>query len=180
MQVVKIHPHPRLCVQQRCWARASALLSPHLLKQREELIMASKLLAWLPAHRQVGAARELLWHAAPSGISKALVTMNTDRPCYNLAASPAPFFLLLISASPAEMPIGAKVAKEQQRAPRECFSAGNQSCMQVAQLPSFISAPLKQCRECAHNLRGSCWMQPASLTATFFQISAPVCCLIDL
>lgn len=60
MQVVKIHPYPRFCVQQRRWARASALLSPHLLKQREELVMASKLLAWLPAHRQVGAARELL------------------------------------------------------------------------------------------------------------------------
>lgn len=82
--------------------------------------------------------------------------MNMDRPCYNLAASPAPFFLLLISVSPAEMPVGAKVAKEQQRAPRECFSAGNQSCMQVAQLLSFTSAPLKQCRERAHNLRGSC------------------------
>lgn len=105
--------------------------------------------------------------------------MNTDSQWYNLSASSVPFFLFLISASPAGLPLGAKVAKEQQRTRWEGFSAGNQSCMQVAQLLSFTSTPLKQCRECAHNWRGSCWMQPA-LTATFFQIGAPVCCLIDL
>lgn len=39
--MVKIHPHPRLCVQQRRWARASVLLSPRFLKLSEEMVMAS-------------------------------------------------------------------------------------------------------------------------------------------
>lgn len=76
------------------------------------------------------------------------------------------------------MGLGAKVAEEQQCSLREHFSAGNPSCMQVAQLLPFTSAALRRCRECAQDLRG--WMQPASLPATFFHLGAPVCCLIDL
>lgn len=82
--------------------------------------------------------------------------MNTDGQWYNLGASLAPSFLFLVAASPADMPLGAKVAKKQLHALREGFGAGNQSCVQVAQLLSFTSAPLKRCRERAHNLRGSC------------------------
>lgn len=103
-----------------------------------------------------------------------------DRQWYNLGALPATFFLLLVSPSLADVPLGSKMAREQQHALRERFSADNQSCMQVAQLLSYISAPLKQCRERAHRLQGSCWMQPTSLTAAFFQTGAPLCCLIDL
>lgn len=81
--------------------------------------------------------------------------MNMDGQCYYLGVCPVPFFLLVV-ASPDDMPLGAKVAKEQQHALREYFNAGNQSCMQVAQLLSFTSVPFKRCREHAHNLRGSC------------------------
>lgn len=68
--------------------------------------------------------------------------MNMDGQWYYLGICPVPFFLI-VAASPDDMPLGAKVAKEQQRALREHFSVGNQSCMQVAQLLSFTSAPLK-------------------------------------
>lgn len=147
--MVKIHPHLRLCVQQRRWARASALLSPRLLKQSEELVLTSQLCVWLPAHTRLGKPW-ICSCVASDSMSKASVLMHVDGITW---AHPLALPSLPCLCCHEPWSEGGKGAAAQRR---EHFSAGNPSWMQVAQLFSFTSAPLRGWRECAQDLRGWC------------------------
>lgn len=130
----KNHLPPRPCSQQRCWARAFSLLNLCLPREGEALwllCLGSRSTVQLPGAALACSLQHLLQGRSHSEYRQIVVWVG----CF-----PVPFFLLPISACPTSVPLKAKG----QRSLKVCIGADSHSCMQVAQLFPFTSAPYKQ------------------------------------